>query len=98
MDIMGMTQTEGEEVENYMDSVIVQGNAFDCMREHDQLPPAIVNGIRPNLQEAILHMREEFGKYVKIREPPFVSSTKLMTSTSFQIYIYMGGVTWNDSL
>ena len=49
---MGMVQKEGEDVEDFMDSVTVQGKGFDCINE--QLLPSIMNGTWPDLQEAIL--------------------------------------------
>ena len=50
---MAMTQKEGEDVKDFIDSIIVQGKSFDCTNE--QLLPSIMNGIRLDLQESILH-------------------------------------------
>ena len=49
-----------------MDSVIVQGKAFDCTLE--QLLPSIMNGIRPDLQEAILNKDPDIKDMVSLRK------------------------------
>ena len=49
-----------------MDSVIVQGKSFDCT--HEQLLPSIMNGIRPDSQEAILSKDPDIKDMASLRK------------------------------
>ena len=65
-DIIAMTQKEGEDVEDFNDSIIVQRKSFDCTNE--QLLQSIMNGIMPDLQESILRKDPDIKDMASLRK------------------------------